>query len=77
MRHCQSRLLDQPSAVEHDVEVEGARCVGKIAHPAMEALDLEQRIEQRARREAGINGGHGIDEVGLVEIAHGRAAVER
>jgi hypothetical protein len=71
MRHAQSRLVDDPVAVEQKIEVDRPR---PIAHArpnaAQSLLDREQPVEQRARLEIGGQAGRGIEETRLVDDAH-------
>ncbi len=76
MRDGQSRLVQRKVAVKHNVEIQGARRVGKIAHPPMAQFNREQSFEQVTRLQAGFNLRHGIDEIRLIAIANRRTAIQ-
>jgi hypothetical protein len=57
--------------------VSRARRIRKVTHPAESTLDLQERIEQRTRCECGFNQGYRVDEVRLIEVPDGSAAVQR
>ena len=52
MRHAQSRRVDDRVVEQQQVEIQGARCVMKIAPPPESCFNREQLIEQ-ARFRAG------------------------
>ncbi len=55
VRDREPRLVDRWPAVEDDVEVQRARAVGKVAHAAVAALDVEEPVEQRAAARGGVS----------------------
>src|SRR5258708_26633053 len=72
----ETRLGDHAIAVEQQVEIERARRAGKFAPAAETPLGGEQRLQQRPRRELGLDCGNRVDKVGLRADADGRAAVK-
>jgi hypothetical protein len=82
MRGCGTRSADYRRLVivKQQVEVEGARRVVILAAASKKTFDGEQGVEQLRRRQAGVQGGDGVDEIGLAAdraVSHRRAAVQR
>jgi len=83
MRDFEVEFREDEVAVEEEIEVEGARAVGRGGGvvAAEVALDGQERVEDDARSEIGIEGNDGVEEAGLIgEIgwgADGRSGVER
>ena len=56
-----------------DIDIERARSPGPAAPPSRGSLDPLQHFEQRFRRKARVDQGHGVDVSGLAGAAHRRA----
>jgi subtilisin family serine protease len=71
MRHDEARLLDDAVSVEQQVEVEGSGTVLGNCEPvaAEMALDVEQRVEQLARRKIRLELDRTVQEARLVDDA--------
>src|SRR3546814_4332916 len=73
VRHAQARLVDHRVAEQQQVEVERARAPARIVFLAVAAelaLDIEQRIEQRARIEVGRSEEHTSELQSLMRISY-------
>src|SRR5438105_8712457 len=70
MRNCQARLVDGLVAVEQQVEVDRARpeTRPRAADTAEPALDLEQSLEELARRQRGLELRGAVEKARLVEV---------
>ena len=62
MRHRQARLVDRLVAVEQQVEIDRPRPPALAALAPELALDREQRVEQLARRQLGLERGGAVQE---------------
>jgi hypothetical protein len=60
VRHDQSGLVHDAIAVEQQIEVERARGVAFAAFAPGRALEREQRVEKRARRERRLDANDGV-----------------
>ena len=61
VRHHQSRLIEHSIAVEQQVEIEGARPVPFGPHAIQRLFHLQQHVQQRARRQVGLQLGGGVE----------------
>ena len=80
VRYAQSLTIDGLLIVKQEVEVEGAWRVVILAAASKKTFDGEQGVEQLRRRQASVQGGDGVDEIGLAAdraVSHRRAAVKR
>src|SRR6185295_18045702 len=64
-------------AIYQQVEIQRTRRIAYRTPASMPVFDHMQCIEQFMRRQSGLQFGHSIDEVRLVGVADGIAAVER
>src|SRR5579862_8197099 len=70
MRNDQARLLNDPVAVEQQVEVDRARPpVGSVTLAAQLPLDVEEQVEERPRFELGLDLGDGVQELRLLLVS--------
>ncbi len=53
-------------AVDEQVEIDKTRPPTLAAHPAQRPLDLEQQVEERARRQRRLDGSRAVEERWLV-----------
>ena len=68
MRDGEAGLVDRALPEEEQVEVDRARPPARpFAHAAERALDVEQAIEQLARRQVGLQLRDGVQERRLIE----------
>ena len=77
VRQGQAGVVALQVGVNQQIQVDDARRVAKAAFPAELELDGQQRVEQRVRRETGFDARHGVDEIGLVGVAHRRVQIQR
>jgi hypothetical protein len=80
VRYAQPLTIDGLVVVKQEVEVEGAWRVVILAAASKKTFDGEQGVEQLRRRQAGVQGGDGVDEIGLAAdraVSYRRAAVQR
>ncbi len=79
MRDFKAGLGESEIAVEEDIEVEGARTVGRGARAiaAEAALNGEERVKEWARREIGFKSDDGVEEAGLIGEADRLGGIER
>src|SRR5207302_5751396 len=77
MRYDEPRFVDDGVAVEQQVEIERARCIGKAAAAAMLRLDGLQRLKQPLGAKRRLEQRHGIDEWRLRGVSERRGAVQR
>jgi len=69
MRNREPWLLDRGVSVEEKVEVDRAWPEsGSVAATAERALDVEEPIEELARRQFGVDGGDAVQKGGLVDV---------
>jgi hypothetical protein len=61
VRDDQIRFVDDPLAIQQQVEVQRTRGVGDRATAAVATLNLLKPFEQRARRQLGLNLSDGIE----------------
>jgi len=64
-------------AIEQQVEIERARCIGKAAAAAMLRLDCLQRVKKVLGGKRGVEQRHGIDEWRLVGVPERLGAIQR
>src|SRR5207247_10002333 len=77
MRYHEPRLVHDGIAIEQQVEIERARCIGKAAAAAMLRLDCLQRVKQALRGKRGVEQRYGIDEWRLVGVPERLGAIQR
>lgn len=79
MRDNKIDFAEDEITIEQDVEVEGARAVGKdgVAVTAEGTLQAEQSTEQFVRAKVGYERDHGIEKARLIRETNRRGGVER
>src|SRR5256885_16383618 len=77
MWYNQPRFVHDGVAIEQQVEIEGARRVGKAAAAAMLRLDCLQRVKKALSGKRGVEQRHGVDEWRLVGVPERLGAIQR
>lgn len=79
MGNFKPRLLDLPFAKNENIEVERPWPVGngRRAVAPEGPLDVQERIQQRARVEVGIQGGHRVEKAWLIGIPDRLGGIKR
>src|SRR3977135_3782993 len=77
MRYNEPRLVHDGVAIEQQVEIERARCIGKAAAAAGVCFDCLQRVKKPLGGKRGVEERHGIDEWRLVGVPERLGAIQR
>ena len=72
----QSGFVRDNAAVQHEIEIQRTWTVLDGAHAAEPPFDLEERLEQIARRQSGDASRRGVEESRLIRQADGGRVVE-
>jgi len=75
MRHHQARLGQPFVPIQNQIEIQRSRGPGRRAPPPILTLDLQQPVQQRSRRQAGVADHDPIQVAGLIADAD-RSSVE-
>jgi hypothetical protein len=77
VRDCQFVLVNQQRVIGDQVKIQSPR--RPPARPLTPVLFLDplQRVQQRPRRQGGLDVGHGVEKVRLVRTAHRRGPSQR
>ena len=77
MRNGQTGIMDDRIAIQHDIQIERTRRIGKFAHAAVDALYRQQGFEQCMGFQRGVDQRHRIDEIRLIGITDRCTAIQR